>query len=65
MTTPVAMLQPSDRRDQLQPGAHRPLGVVLMGLRVAEVCQHAVAQVLGDVAVPMSTRAPQIEVPAP
>ena len=39
-------LQMRHRRDQLQPRAHRPLGVVLMGLRIAEVHQHAVAHVL-------------------
>ena len=32
--------------DQLQPGPHRSLGVVLMGLRIAEVHEHAVAHVL-------------------
>ena len=35
----------SYRRDQLQPRPHRPLGVVLMGLRIAEIHQHAVAHV--------------------
>ena len=34
--------------DQLQPGPHRPLGVVLMGLRIAEIDQHAVAHVFRD-----------------
>ncbi len=41
----------ADRLDQLQPGAHRPLGIVLVRLRPAEVGEHAVAHVLGDVAV--------------
>ena len=36
----------ADSRDQLQPCAHGPLGVVLMGLRIAEVDQDAVAHVL-------------------
>ena len=31
-------------------GAHRPFGVVLVRLRTAEVGEHAVAQILGDVA---------------
>jgi hypothetical protein len=31
--------------DQLQPRPYRPLGVVLMRLRVAEVHEHAVAHV--------------------
>jgi Cupin superfamily (DUF985) len=42
----IAWTQPSNRLDQLQPGPHRPLGVVLMRLRVAEIHQHAVAHVL-------------------
>ena len=41
-------LQPAYRGDQLQPRAHRSLGVVLVGLRIAEVDQHAVAHVLRD-----------------
>ena len=54
-TSPVAMptrvcsgalgLQRSHRCDQLQPRPHRPLGVVLMGLRIAEIDEHAVAHV--------------------
>ena len=39
-------LQPTHRLDQLQPRPYRPLGIVLMGLRIAEVDQHAVAHVL-------------------
>ena len=39
-------LQPAHRFDQLQPRPYRPLGVVLMGLRIAEVDEHAVAHVL-------------------
>ena len=38
-------------RDQLQPCAHRPLRVVLMGLRIAEVDEHAVAHVFGNEAI--------------
>ena len=34
------------RCDQFQPRPYRPLCVVLMGLRIAEVHQHAVAHVL-------------------
>ena len=41
-----AGLQRCHRRDQLQPRPHRPLGVVLMRLRIAEIHQHAVAHVL-------------------
>src|SRR5262249_32357245 len=33
------------RRDQLQPGTHRPLGIVLMSLGVATVDKHAVAHI--------------------
>ena len=39
-------LQPAHRLDQLQPRPYRPLGIVLMGLRIAEVDEHAVAHVL-------------------
>ena len=39
-------LQSAHRRDQLQPRTHRPLGVVLVRLRIAEVDEHAVAHVL-------------------
>src|SRR5215467_10523280 len=41
-------LLPADRFDQLQPCPYRSLSVVLVGLRVAEVDQHAVAHVLRD-----------------
>ena len=41
-----------DRRDQFQPGAHRPLHLVLVRLRIAEVGEHAVAHVLRDMAAP-------------
>ena len=38
------------RRNQLQPGPHRALGVVLVRLRIAEIGHHAVAHELSDVA---------------
>ena len=38
--------------DHRQPGPHRPLGLVLVRLRPAEIGQHAVAHVFGDVPVP-------------
>ena len=41
-------LQLGHRGDQLQARTHRPLGVVLMRLRIAEINQHAVAHVFGD-----------------
>jgi hypothetical protein len=40
------------RLHQLEPGAHRPLGVVLMRLRPAEVNQGAVAHVSRHVPIP-------------
>ena len=39
------------RRFYLQPGPHRPLGVVLMRPRIAEIGQHPVAHEFGDKAV--------------
>ena len=60
-TSPVAMPsrtrkssragKSADRLDHRQPGAHRPLGIVLVRLRIAEIDQHAVAHVFGDKAV--------------
>jgi hypothetical protein len=35
-------------RDQLQPRAHSPLGIVFVCLRIAEIDQDAVAHVFGD-----------------
>ena len=43
-------LEPLDRRDHGQPGAHRPLGVVLVRDRPAKIGQDAVAQILSDMA---------------
>ena len=40
-----ARLQRGHPRDQLQPRANRPLGVILMGLRIAEVDEDTVAHV--------------------
>ena len=37
--------------DQLQPRPHGALGVVFVSLRVAEVDQHAIAQMFGDESV--------------
>jgi hypothetical protein len=44
-------LQARHRRLYFQPGPHRPLGVVLMRPRIAEIGQHPVAHVFGDKAV--------------
>jgi hypothetical protein len=40
--------QARHRRCYFQPGPHRPLGVVLMGSRVAEIGEHTVAHVFCD-----------------
>jgi hypothetical protein len=45
---PGGGIEPGDRLDQLEPGPHRPLGVVLVGPRIAEIGEHPVAHVLGD-----------------
>ena len=42
-------LEPRYRLGQREPRAHRPLGIVLMRLRPAEIGQDAVAQELGNV----------------
>ena len=42
-----AGLKPRHRYDQLQPCPDGPLGVVLMGLRIAEIDEHAVAHIFG------------------
>ena len=39
------------RRQQLQASPHGALGIVLMRLRIAEVDEQAIAQVLGDMAL--------------
>ena len=48
--------QSADRLDYRQPRAHRPLGVVLMRLRVAEIDQHPVAHIFGDKPVEAADR---------
>ena len=45
-----------NRRDHREPGAHRSLGIVLMGLRIAEIDQHPVAHVFRDKAVKAADR---------
>ena len=49
-------IEATDRLDHRQPGAHRPLRIVLMRPRIAEIDQHAVAHVLGDEAVEAADR---------
>jgi hypothetical protein len=41
-------IEASDSVDHVQPRPDRPLGIVLMRSRVAEIDQHAVAHVFGD-----------------
>jgi hypothetical protein len=41
-------IEATDGVDRAQPRSYRPLGVVLMGLRVAEIHQDAVAHIPGD-----------------
>jgi hypothetical protein len=43
--------QSADRLDHRKPSAHRPFGVVLMRLGIAEIYQYPIAHVLGDKAV--------------
>ena len=52
----LAPRQLANRRDYRQAGPHRPLGIVLMRLRVAEIDQHPVAHVLGDKPIEASDR---------
>ena len=52
----LARWQSADRLDHREPGAHGPLGIVLMRLRLAEIDQHPVAHVFGDEAVEMADR---------
>ncbi len=44
------------RLDHREAGAHRPLGIVFVGARIAEINQHAVAHVFGDEAVEAAHR---------
>ena len=37
--------------DCAQPRSHRPLGVILMRLRIAEIGEHSVAHIPGDEAI--------------
>ena len=49
-------LERTDGTNQLQPRPHRSLSVVLMGLRIAEIHQHAVSHVLGHEAAEATHR---------
>ena len=44
-------IQLGHRLDDVETGPHRPLGFVLMGARVAEIDQDAIAHILRDKAV--------------
>ena len=48
-------IEATDRVDHAQPRPDRPLGIVLVRSRIAEIDQHAVAHVLGDKAVEAPT----------
>src|SRR5262249_56401397 len=39
------------RIDDLEPGPHRPRGIVFMSLRMSEVDQEAIAEILRDISV--------------
>ena len=41
-------IEATDRSDHIQPGSDRPLGIVLMRPRVAEIKEYTVAHVFGD-----------------
>jgi hypothetical protein len=41
-------IKATDSADHAEPRPHRPLRIVLMGARVAEIHEHAIAHVLGD-----------------
>jgi hypothetical protein len=45
---PSRGIEPGHRLDQREPCPHRPLGVMLVGPRIAEIGEHAVAHVLRD-----------------
>ena len=55
-TQVFARRQPADRFDHRESGVHRPLGIVLMRLRISEIDQHAVAHIFGDKAVKAADR---------
>ena len=44
-------IEAADRVDGCEPRPHRPLGIILMRLRVAEIDQHAIAHIPGDEAI--------------
>ena len=47
--------QPGDRVDHGEPGPYRPLGIVLMRLRVSEINEYAVAHIFRDKAIKPAT----------
>ena len=56
---------PGHRLDQLEPGPHRALGVVLIGPRIAEISQHPVAHVFRDKSAGALGSASRLQPPAP
>ena len=43
-----ASIQGAERLDHAQPGPHRPLRIILVGLRIAKVDQQSIAEILGN-----------------
>jgi hypothetical protein len=52
----LPLWQSADRLDHRKAGSHRPLGIVLVRLRIAEIDQYPVTHVLGDKAVEAADR---------
>ena len=52
--------QLADRFDERQPGPHRPLGIVLVRVRIAEIDEHPIAHIFSDEAVESCDRQEQI-----
>jgi hypothetical protein len=52
----LSRCQSADCLDHRQAGAHRPLGIVLMRSRIAEIDQHPVAHIFSDKAVEAADR---------
>ena len=45
---PAAVLSFGDGLDDRKPGPDRAFGIMLVGLRIAEIGEHAVAHIFGD-----------------
>jgi hypothetical protein len=49
-------VEPSDRGNDVEAGAHGPLGIVFVSARMAEIDEHAVAHVFGDETIEAANR---------